>query len=269
MKTGICKLHLGLSELKLSHFLPAGAYRLLVPDGSEIHQPLLMTNQVAMFISLQMRDYVLCADCEKRFDQGGEDYVISQMKGSRGFPLLERLHVSPAADFSLKEGVYAGKHLGIDTKKFAYFALSVAWRSAVHTWPSIRGHVPDSVELGHFQEPIRQFLLGEMPFPEQLTVLTTACTDEYSQHAMYAPTNMIGAPTPGISFLACGIHFLILMGSTTPPGIMGLCSFRSERGYLFSRDARAKTIHAYANLHSTARMKGLLARMNEEPARAM
>jgi hypothetical protein len=257
---GICKLHLKPADLKLSHFLPAGAYRLLVPDGSDVRQPILMTNEVAMLTSLQMRDYVLCADCEKRFDQGGEDYVIGQMKGSRGFPLLERLRVAPAVDFSLNEGVYAGKQLGIDTNKFAYFVLSVAWRSAVHTWPSVRGHVPDSVDLGTFQESIRQFLLGEAPFPEDLTVLTTACTDEYSQNAMYAPTKMIGSPTPGISFLACGIHFMILMGTTYPPGIKDLCSYRSERGYVFSRNAGAKTIHAYGQLHSTARMKGLLAR---------
>ena len=260
MTTGICKLHRKPAVLKLSHFLPAGAYRLLVPDESDVRQPILMTNQVAMLTSLQMRDYVLCADCEKRFDQGGEDYAISQMKGSRGFPLLERLRVSPSVDFTLQEGVYAGKQLGIDTRKLSYFALSVAWRSAVHTWPSIRGHVPDSVDLGTFQEPIRQFLLGEAPFPERLTVLTTACTDEYSQHAMYAPTKMIGSPTPGISYLACGIHFMILMGETHPPGIKELCSYKSERGYVFSRDAGAKTVHAYAQLHSTARMKGLLAR---------
>lgn len=260
MTQGICKLHLKCAELKLSHFLPAGAYRLLVPDGSEVRQPVLMTNQVAMLTSLQMRDYVLCADCEKRFDQGGEEYTIGQMKGSRGFPLLERLRVSPAVDFSLREGVYAGKHLGIDTKKLAYFALSVAWRSAVHTWPSIRGHVPDSVDLGTFKEPIRQFLLGEAPFPEQLTILTTTCTDEYSQSAMYAPTKMIGSPTPGISFLACGIHFLILMGTTHPLGVKDLCSYKSDRGYVFSRDAGARTVHAYGQLHSTARMKGLLAR---------
>jgi hypothetical protein len=260
VKTGICKLHQQFAELKLSHFLPAGAYRLLVPDDSDVRQPILMTNEVAMLTSRQMQDYVFCAGCEKLFDQGGENYVISQMKGSRGFPLLERLRVSPAMDFSLNEGVYAGTAIGIDTKKFAYFALSVVWRSAVHAWPSIRGHVPDSVDLGKWREPIRLFLLSQGPFPNDLTVLTTACTDIFSQSAMYAPTKMIGSPTPGISFLACGIHFLILMGTPVPAKIKDLCSYKSERGYIFSRDAGAKTVHAYGHLQSTARMKGLLAR---------
>lgn len=260
MKTGICKLHLKPAELKLSHFLPAGAYRLLVPDGGDVRQPILITKKVEILTSRQMCDYVLCADCEGRFDQGGEDYAVGQMNGSRGFPLLERLRVSPPVDFTLQEGVYAGKQLGIDTPKLTYFALSVAWRSSVHSWPSIRGHVPDSVDLGTFQEPIRQFLLGEAPFPRELTVLTTACTDEYSQHAMYAPTKMVGSPTLGVSYLACGIHFMILMGPTYPPGIKDLCSYKSTRGYVFSRDASAKTVHAYSQLHSTARMKGLLAR---------
>jgi hypothetical protein len=219
-----------------------------------------MTNEVAMLTSRQMQDYVFCGDCEKLFDQNGENYALAQMKGSRGFPLLERLRVSPAVDFSLSEGVYAGNALGIDVKKLAYFALSVAWRSAVHTWPSIRGHVPDSVDLGNWQEPIRLFLLGQRPFPKDLTVLTTVCTDIFSQNAMYAPTKMVGSPTPGISFLACGIHFMMLMGEPVPAKIADLCSYKSERGYIFSRDAGAKTVHAYGHLHSTARMKGLLAR---------
>ena len=101
MPTGICKLHQQSAELKLSHFLPAGAYRLLVPDKSDVRQPILMTTEVAMLTSRQMQDYVFCGDCEKLFDQNGENYALAQMKGSRGFPLLERLRVSPAVDFSL------------------------------------------------------------------------------------------------------------------------------------------------------------------------
>jgi hypothetical protein len=216
-----------------------------------------MTRETAMYTSRQMQDYVFCADCEKLFDQGGEDYAIRQMKSARGFRLLERLRVSPPVDFSINEGVYAGNRIGIDAKKLAYFALSVVYKSAVHTWPSIRGHVPDSVNLGLWQEPIRKFLLGG-PFPTDLTVLTTACTDQFSQNAMYAPTSLLGSPTPGVSYLACGIHFLILMGTPDPPAVKDLCSYKTER--IFSRDAGARTVHAYGHLHSTARMKGLLAR---------
>jgi hypothetical protein len=260
MKTGICKLHLKSAELRLSHFVPAGVYRLLIPDRSDLRHPTLITNKVEIRTSMQMRDYVLCRECEARFDQGGEAYTISQMNGSRGFPLLERLRVSPSINFSLHGEVFAGRDLGIDTKKLAYFALSVIWRSAVHIWPSIRGHVPDSVDLREFQEPIRQFLLDETPFPDQITVLSTACTDMYSQSAVYAPTKMIGSPTPGISFLACGIHFAVLMGRTNPAAIHSLCTYRSERGYLFLRDNSARTIQAFGQLHSTAQPKGSLAR---------
>lgn len=261
-KQGVCKLCERFDQLQHSHFLPAGIYRRLVPKDSEIRQPVLVTPNTAMFTSVQMKDYVFCGECERRFDQYGEDYVIRQMRGDGGFPLLERLNVSPSFDFSTKEGIYAGNALGIDMEKFGYFALSMAWRSAIHTWPSIRGHVPESVDLGTLKEPIRQFLLGRAPFPQDVTVLVTACTDIFSQRAMYAPTKLLGSPTPGISFLACGIHFLIWMGMPNPPAVKDLCCYKSERGYLFRRDATIRTVQAYSTLHSTARMRGLLARSN-------
>jgi hypothetical protein len=259
-KEGNCKLCEQFGRLQRSHFLCAGIYRRLVPDKSAIRHPVLVTPQTAMLTSVQMKDYVFCAECERRFDQGGEDYVLRQMRDNADFPLLERLNVSPPVDFSTKEGTYAGKALGIDMKKFGYFALSMVWRSTVHKWLSIRGHKPDSVELGTLREPIRLFLLDRAPFPQDVTVLVTACTDTYSQHAVYAPTKVLGSPTPGISFLACGIHFLIWMGTPNPVAISEFCCYRSERGYVFTSDASSRTIRAYAALHSTARMRGLLAR---------
>jgi hypothetical protein len=256
---GPCKLCEQFGQLQLSHFLPAGVYRRLVPGESKIQQPVLVTPKTAMLTSVQMKDYVFCSECERRFDNGGEDYVLRQMRDDSGFPLLERLNVSPPVDFSTRQLMYAGKSLGIETEKFGYFALSMVWRSAIHSWPSIRGHVPESVDLGALKEPIRQFLLGRAPFPEEITVLVTACTDIYSQSATYAPTRLLGAPTHGISFLACGIHFLIWMGTPCPEMIKDFCCYKSERGYVFCRDASTRTVHAYASLHSTAQMRGLLA----------
>ena len=255
-KIGRCALCLKVRSLALSHFMPQGVYRRLRNPAGPVKDPVLVTAKVSMSTSTQVRDFLLCRECEKRFDRLGEDYVLRQMRHRGGFPLLERMRVSPMIDFSLREGIYSGPAIGIDTEKLAYFALSVIWRSTVHSWRFPDGHAVASISLRQFQEPVRRYLLGESEFPPGVAVLVTACTDRESQNVAYDPTPVRGIPNRAVAFLACGIHFTMFLGPTVPASIGEMCCFSSRRRLVFSRDIKHTTFHAYSALAATSKEVG-------------
>jgi hypothetical protein len=232
--------------------------KLLRNPGGSVSNPVLVTAKVTMSTSKQVRDYLLCRLCEQRLNRLGENYVLRQMQHIGKFPLLDRLRVSPAIDFSIKEGIYAGAAVGLDIEKLAYFALSVVWRSAVHTWHSPDGHAIHSANLGAYQEPIRKYLIGKGPFPKDVTVLVTACTDSESQNSAYEPTSVLGTPNTAVAFLACGIHFTIFFGATFPPAIRNMCCFSSRQQLVFSRNIKHTTLHAYSVLAATTKEVGVM-----------
>lgn len=257
-KIGPCALCFNHRELQQSHFVSKGAYKRLRNEGKEIKDPIFVTAKFSVATSLQMVDFLLCSECEKRFNRLGENYTLKQMNYRGTFPLLDRLRVYHPPDFSRAEGVYSGPAVGVDTEKLAYFALSVVWRSAVHKWEGPRGHIPDPVNLGAFQEPIRKYLLGETGFPADVRVVVTACTDWVSQSVWYTPTHRRGTPNAAIVFLICGIHFMVFLGKTNPPEIEQLCCFSSPMQPVFARDIEMTTLRAYATLAATSKAVGVL-----------
>src|SRR5689334_16891808 len=66
---GTCKLCLNVRELQQSHFIPAALY----PKN----QILFGTTPTAALISPdEVADYLLCSECEQRFNRLGESYVL-------------------------------------------------------------------------------------------------------------------------------------------------------------------------------------------------
>jgi len=257
-KMGSCALCLNFRPLELSHFLPQGVSKRLRSPRGPVTEPILVTRQVSISTSNQLRDHLLCSSCEKLFDQRGEDYALRQMNNRGRFPLLDRLRVSPCLDFSLREGVYSGSALGIDTEKLAYFALSVVWRGAVHTWRAADGQNVRPINLGPCQETIRQHLLGRAPFPSQVAVVVNVCTDFESQVIAYYPTPRLGIPGMAYAFLACGIHFTVFT-EATDPSVRRVCCVGSAEKLIFSRNIKALTYRAYGKLAATSRPVGALA----------
>lgn len=255
---GICALCLKRRQLQLSHFLPRGVSNRLRNPNGPVENPVLVTAEITISTQKQVKDYLLCTRCEQRLNKLGECYVLKKMQHAGGFPLLDRLRVSPAIDFSLREGIHSGAAVGLDTEMLAHFALSVVWRSAVHTWHSPDGRTIHSVNLGAYQEPIRKYLVGEGPFPAGITTLVTACTDRESQNVAYYPTPTLGTPNTAVAFLVCGIHFTVFLGPTFPPTIRQMCCFSSSKQLVFSRNIKNTTLHAYAVLATTTKAVGIM-----------
>ena len=124
--------------------------------------------------------------------------------------------------------VYPCPALGLDPEPFAYFTLSLAWRSAVHSWTLPDGDKTIPFSLGEYEEPVRRYLLGEAPFPAETAVLLTACRDG-ARKDWVSPT---GGPTrvPGCiayNTIIYGLNFVVWFGPSIPTGLRNLCCYSS------------------------------------------
>lgn len=254
---GHCKLCLQIRKLRRSHFLPAALWsgarepRLLNPN------PVVMTKTVSKTSSHQLRAPLLCASCEDRFNESGERYVLSWLapKGivGRRFPLLDRLGLALAFAETPAFNVYSGASIGVDTEKFAYFALSILWRAAVHRWRLPDGGLRDQITLAEYEEPIRKYLLSKASFPNNVAVVLTVCTDSESRSTFYPPTLRHDRPFQAYGLLTQGLHFDISIGGNVPAEVRKCCCISSEQRWIFSRNCRERTFRAFAALASTSK----------------
>ena len=74
---GQCRLCLRSNvQLRDSHFLTAGIYRILRDENDANRNPWLLTGKTAVQTSRQLKARLLCGDCEQRFSKNGENWVL-------------------------------------------------------------------------------------------------------------------------------------------------------------------------------------------------
>lgn len=134
MPVGWCKLCLKKKPLRQSHLLGRAFYKMCKEAGSD---PVVMTPKIILPTSRQVKEYLLCEDCEQLFNSKGEEYVSTLVYDGTDFPLLERMNVSMTIKEEPNLLVYSASAMGLDYDKLAYFALSVFWRSSVREWTTI------------------------------------------------------------------------------------------------------------------------------------
>jgi hypothetical protein len=246
MPTGICKLCLQNKDLRNSHLVPAAMYKYARSPEAENPTTVRVDRRGAKPIARQVADYVLCADCEQRFNRYGENWMMKQVWNGRSFPLGARLNLALPHQTFTNFVAFSGAATGVDTDSLGYFAISVFWRAAVHTWKTSSYSAATPIVLGEFEEPIRRYLLGEAGFPSDVALLTTVCTDPYSVKVFYMPAPAIfPIPITAFAMLALGVQFLFFTGKVAPTQV---CCVRSPGRLVFQRDCRQKTFEAYTNL---------------------
>jgi hypothetical protein len=137
MPIGECKLCLLTADPQNSHLMPASLYKKSRNPGAANPNPMLITQKGSTQTSRQIRNHVLCRNCEHLFIKNGENYVMTQVFDgkSRKFPLLDALHTStPSWPGPDSVGYDLAATPAIDRDKLGYFALSVFWRASVHIW---------------------------------------------------------------------------------------------------------------------------------------
>ena len=256
MSVGICKLCLREKELQRSHLLPKALYKMA---GDLV----AATPLISVATLRQILDYVLCKECEQRFNANGEGWVMRHVFLSNGrFPLLEKLEQCPPEQCSLLIKLYsAAKRGGIDTMKLGVFCperplagerprLDLSGKqNLVGASRSVRG-------------VLRKYLLGVTPFPTKAVVKITACTDRPSQEGFSEPTTVVmrrRQPYHSYGFLARGIHFWISLGGTIPLEVRQLCCVSSPERWIIVGDREEEIVNAFKRLHAVSRIARNLA----------
>jgi len=210
---GQCKLCLKTGvALKNSHFISAGIYKRLRDKNEKNPNPWMLSKTTAVQTSRQITAYLLCKDCEQRFNKNGEDWVLKHCLQEDGnFPLASIL-ASRVPDISSSDPTrvyYASKIPEINISALAYFAASIFWRGSIYGWND-DGSIP--VKLGPFQEEFRQYLMELKMFPRDCTLLVLVREGKDIDRLTFTPLSeridnfhVHKFPMPGLAFtLAVG-----------------------------------------------------------------
>lgn len=253
MPTGICRLCLKSRSLRDSHFIPGAMYKRLRDTKRQNPNPIVVTRQKTATTSKQMTDYVLCAECEQRFNKNGEDWMLKMVGEGRRFPLNDRLALAIPVHEGQSAIQYSADKTGIDTEKLGYFALSMLWRGAVHEWKGPFGDVSQKLALGATEEAIRRYLLSEAPFPNDIAVIVNVCTDRTSREFLLQPVaGERDQIATGFEMITLGVHFLMFIGPAIPPIFRQMCCVTSKKKLLFRRDCSDRLGQHYASLAKTS-----------------
>ena len=248
---GTCKLCRTIAELQDSHLAPSAMYKYLREPWKQNPNPIVIDRNKTSSSSKQVKDYVLCRECEDLFNKNGENWILRQVWNGREFPLLDRLNVA-VQHHALSEALaFSGKAVGIDTEKLGYFALSMVWRAGAHVWTTPFGQKTNLLDLGSYEEPIRQYLLGKGPFPSDVAVLAHVCTDSISANSFILPVRISAIPWTSFTMLTLGIYLHVLTGAI-PPELRTLCCVSSPNRLILQRDCTKKTAEVFTQLMATS-----------------
>jgi hypothetical protein len=258
-----------LSDLPLreSHYLPAGLYR-IVSGLCTNPNPVLVSATVTVSTSKQVTAPLLCERCEKRFDQGGEDWILKNCwRDEETFPLRDNLLAAgavPAEELAVFE---AAKIAAVDPSKVSYFAASIFWRGAAHRW-TIQQKPADPLPFGPFQEAFRKYLLGgEWPERAALLVFVGAGMDQFRNITVALPHRRFRQAGYRLyAFTIPGMTFYLFLGGDIPFGIRHYSCATSPEGYILMSDQTdIANVQLNVKLFETTRKVGMLATKSADP----
>jgi hypothetical protein len=239
---GICKLCGEYKTLRKSHFIPKGFY------PKDLKKLEYATRRAAGIHSRHVKQYLLCNSCEEKFNKNGESYVIKLIRPNEtDFPIRDKIAsaTSPESD---GVSVVSAPTIGVDTDKFAYFMLSVVWRASVKQWRLPDRSLSNLLDPGEYQEPIRKFLNGETKFPDNMIVIVSVGTDQYSRDRWFAPAPLTEHGLKTVSLLTRGVFFRLLMGEKIVTQLGDYCCVTSPSKNLFLADGEKKVSRTFANM---------------------
>lgn len=233
MPIGTCKLCLQEKDLRDSHFMPAAIFAQLRMPALKNPNPVLITPDVSLTTSRQIKDYVLCGDCEQRFSSLGESWVLANMARAEGFLLQDSLSKAGPMDANQDFAMFSGATIpGVQMDALVYFAMSVFWRAAAHQWRNVTG-VMDAIDIGLYREQIRLFLLGGN-FPANAVILVSVWPNREVPLMAYTPRRGDAPGYEAFNFLIPGIEFRLLLGDRIPLQLRATCSQQSASRCIFS-----------------------------------
>ncbi len=241
--------------MKDSHLLPKALYRLIKKSQGAGNQVVVITRQVATYSDRQVRDYLLCHDCEERFSVA-ETWALGHCYRGRGkYDLRDKLQA--VAPIWPNERILVIPTLGvagIEIDKLVYFAASVFWRASVHVWRF--GGIQTTIDLGpRYSEAFRQYLLGDADFPNAAVLWISLCTADGPQlFSAFTPTLARKTECHQYEFAIPGLRFTLFVGADIPNAARQMCTYRSQGNFVYLTDLANESVYdAMARLIRLAR----------------
>jgi len=241
-----CALCLQDRDLQDSHLMPRALYKYLRDTADANPNPLVVTATKEFQTSKQVSDYLLCAECEDRFNKGGEKWVIEACwQSETAFPLQQALQgATPLFTSGPDFTAYAGSDIpSIQIDKLAYFAASVLWRAGVNPWRGY-GTAPTRLTLGPYQEDLRRYLVGSTAFPTHVVlIVTVASTLETRRNSLIVfPWRGDRGAYHKYAFVIPGVTFQLCVGNCIPAHVRACCAVGSPQNFLFISRAREEDV---------------------------
>ena len=224
-----------------SHFIPAAIYKISRSPQQKNPHPIMVSASASMVTPRQASDHLLCTDCEERFEQGGESWIIPRCwHDENTFQLRADLMAAGPTpqsepDLILFEGA---KIPAVSPDKLSYFAGSIFWRAAVHDW-MINGDTSQRLQFGPFAEAFRLYLLGgQWPKHCALQVHVGNGMEEFRNGTTVFPhLNIKNDLMRFYYFTIPGITFYLFLGKRVHPPIFRYCSATSPERFVFMSEA--------------------------------
>ena len=236
---GACGLCHEVHPLCRSHLLPRAFYRLLRSEYLPNPNPHFLADSLERNVPHQVKDYLLCEQCEQMFRKNGEDWITQHCyRGNGVFRLLSYLEASTPVKTVTHMFAYDATLIrDVDIDCLTYFAASVVWRGAARNWHLGR-RIFMATTLGkRYRELFRLYLLGLAPFPYDAVLVVIVSRK---------PNPILAVQFPEVSrqdeshhhwFHIPGIAFHLFVGRAVPASLRRLCLVHSPFHMIYSSDA--------------------------------
>jgi hypothetical protein len=236
VEKGTCRLCLlEAADLCDSHYIPRAMYKYNRAAELRTPHPVVLAGGKPKQGTAQIRDYVLCQGCENRFRLNGETWVLANIPHDYGGPFPLQVAANAIAPTIIESDriLIAGKTTpGFDIEKLIYFAASIFWRGAAHRWGPVDGSEVPVVHLGPYQEELRLFLLGQAPFPADVSLTVMLWPFEKVPPAALFPC---ASPVTGWKrywFYISGLGFVLDFGKSVPTTIRSRSTSHSPEQFV-------------------------------------
>jgi len=224
-----CALCLLNKPLLASHFLPAAIYKNLIDPAGLISNMIASNLSTASEESRQVKKCLLCQDCEIRFQQGGENWVLGRRLMPDGrFELSDLLQQEKPVGTQGEVSIFALSTIpSVEIEQLLYFAASIFWRAAVTDWETPVGdYTRLAVDLA-VVEKLRRYLMGSAPFPSDVFLSVIFSADNTPRQLTTMPSATAGAiEYQQFDWYMPGIGFTLLTGDV-PVGMQAISVSRS------------------------------------------
>ena len=238
-----------MKGLRNSHLLPAAVWRRTRESANPVDpNPIVVAGGNAFSTSRQVQAHLLCDECEQRLSRKGESLVLSQCAAPGGaFPLRESLERTKPTFEDNELRVYdASGVLGTSVGDYLYFAASVFWRAAVHSW-SFGKHRIEKLELGsRYIEEFRLYLCDQASFPAQARLFLHLSSEPKPEMSAVFPCSARPEGARRHKFYIPGMLFMLFLGKDAPTkhgklalnsqggGFVWLCPWMNDELFLAS-----------------------------------